>query len=73
MFGFWCCVQSSVCTHVEHALVRTKAKPNLALAVAAIKKNNQEWSKIRVVMTDKAMYEKGVLLEGWPNARQLLC
>ncbi|KAE9289619.1 hypothetical protein PF008_g25838 [Phytophthora fragariae] len=43
---------------VQHALVRTKEKPNLALAVAAFKKHNPEWSKIRVVMSDKALHEK---------------
>ncbi|KAE8952478.1 hypothetical protein PR001_g33278, partial [Phytophthora rubi] len=58
---------------VQHALVRTEEKPNLALAVTAFKKHNHEWSKIRVVMSDKALHEKEVLLEGWPNARQLLC
>lgn len=58
---------------MQHALVRTEEKPNLALAVAAFKKHNPEWSKIRVVMSDKALHEKEVLLEGWPNARQLLC
>ncbi|GMF23907.1 unnamed protein product [Phytophthora lilii] len=53
--------------------IHTEEKPNLALAVAAFKQNNPDWSKIRVVMTDKALHEKDVLKEAWPNARQLLC
>ncbi|KAH7472206.1 Zinc finger SWIM domain-containing protein 3 [Phytophthora ramorum] len=59
--------------YVQHALVQTEEKANLALAVAAFKKNNPGWSNIRVLMTDKALHEKDVLHEGWPNARQLLC
>ncbi|ETK81892.1 hypothetical protein L915_12642, partial [Phytophthora nicotianae] len=58
---------------VHHALVRTEEKGNLARAVASFKKHNPDWDKIRVVMTDKAMHEKDVLMEAWPNARQLLC
>uniref|UniRef100_H3GIH5 ZSWIM1/3 RNaseH-like domain-containing protein n=1 Tax=Phytophthora ramorum TaxID=164328 RepID=H3GIH5_PHYRM len=37
--------------YVQHALVQTEEKANLALAVAAFKKNNPRWSNIRVVMT----------------------
>jgi hypothetical protein len=58
---------------VQHALVITEEKPNLAIAVATFNKNNPAWSKIRVVMTDKALHEKDVLADAWPKARQLLC
>lgn len=37
------------------------------------KANNPEWTKIRVIMTDKAVHEKEVLQEMFPDARQLLC
>jgi hypothetical protein len=47
--------------YVQHALVITEEKPNLAIAVATFNKNNPAWSKIRVVMTDKALHEKDVL------------
>ncbi|OWZ08281.1 hypothetical protein PHMEG_00019206, partial [Phytophthora megakarya] len=59
--------------YVQHALVETEEKPNLALAVTAFNTNNPDWSKIQVVMTDKALHEKEVLHEAWPQARQLLC
>ncbi|OWZ13561.1 hypothetical protein PHMEG_00013092 [Phytophthora megakarya] len=59
--------------YVQHALVEAEEKPNLALIVAAFNKNNPDWMKIRVVMTDKALHEKEVLHEAWPHARQLLC
>ncbi|KAF4034923.1 MULE transposase domain-containing protein, partial [Phytophthora infestans] len=49
--------------YVQHALVLTEEKPNLALAVNVFKKNNPDWPKIRVVMTDKALHEKEVLNE----------
>ncbi|KAE9176296.1 hypothetical protein PF002_g28569 [Phytophthora fragariae] len=59
--------------YVQHALVITEEKPNLAIAVATFNKNNPAWTKIRVVMTDKALHEKDVLADAWPKARQLLC
>ncbi|KAE9002049.1 hypothetical protein PR002_g17737 [Phytophthora rubi] len=59
--------------YLQHALVQTEEKPNLALSVAVFKRNNPEWANIRVVMTDKALHEKDVLHEAWPNATQLLC
>ncbi|KUF96199.1 hypothetical protein AM588_10008562 [Phytophthora nicotianae] len=59
--------------YVQHALVQTEEKANLALSVGAFKRNNPQWSKIEVEMTDKAMHEKEVLHDAWPNARQLLC
>ncbi|ETK84321.1 hypothetical protein L915_10705, partial [Phytophthora nicotianae] len=59
--------------YVQHALVQTEEKANLALSVDAFKRNNPQWSKIEVEMTDKAMHEKEVLHDAWPNARQLLC
>ncbi|KAE9241234.1 hypothetical protein PF004_g7142 [Phytophthora fragariae] len=58
--------------YLQHALVQTEEKPNLALSVAVFKRNNPEWANIRVVMTDKALHEKDVLHEAWPNATQLL-
>ncbi|KAE9291619.1 hypothetical protein PR003_g24984, partial [Phytophthora rubi] len=42
--------------YVQHALVITEEKPNLAIAVATFNKNNPAWTKIRVVMTDKALH-----------------
>ncbi|KAE9265720.1 hypothetical protein PR003_g32369, partial [Phytophthora rubi] len=59
--------------YVQHALVQTEEKPNLVLVVAVFKRNNPAWANIRVVMTDKALHEKDVLHEAWPNATQLLC
>ncbi|KAG6599632.1 uncharacterized protein IUM83_19342 [Phytophthora cinnamomi] len=56
--------------YVQHALVQTEEKPNLALAIAVFKKINPEWANIRVVMTDKALHEKEVLHEAWPYSRR---
>ncbi|KAE8991594.1 hypothetical protein PF011_g17889 [Phytophthora fragariae] len=59
--------------YVQHALVIAEEKPNLAIAVVTFNKNNPAWTKIRVVMTDKAFHEKDGLADAWPKARQLLC
>ncbi|POM65156.1 Hypothetical protein PHPALM_19178, partial [Phytophthora palmivora] len=59
--------------YVQHALVETEHMVNLRKVVEIFKENNPDWIKIRVAMTDKAVHEKGVLKEQWPEARQLLC
>ncbi|KAE8956287.1 hypothetical protein PR001_g31783, partial [Phytophthora rubi] len=59
--------------YVHHALVESEHKVNLRCVIEIFKKNNPEWEKIRVFMTDKAMHEKTVLKEEFPQARQLLC
>ncbi|KAG6945802.1 hypothetical protein JG688_00016372 [Phytophthora aleatoria] len=46
---------------------------NLRRVAEIFKANNPSWTKIRVVMTDKAVHEKNVLREMFPDARQLLC
>ncbi|OWY95002.1 hypothetical protein PHMEG_00035116 [Phytophthora megakarya] len=43
---------------VHDVFGRTEENANLALAVAVFNRNNPAWSKIRVVMTDKALHEK---------------
>ncbi|ETI35427.1 hypothetical protein F443_18230, partial [Phytophthora nicotianae P1569] len=59
--------------YVFHSLVESEEKVNLGLVIKSFKKLNPAWSKIRVIMTDKAMHEKAVLLEAFPDACQLLC
>ncbi|KAE8951210.1 hypothetical protein PR001_g33823, partial [Phytophthora rubi] len=59
--------------YVHHALVESEHKVNLRCVIEIFKKNNPEWEKVRVFMTDKAMHEKTVLKEEFPQARQLLC
>lgn len=70
IFNFWCLVS---CIFRDSALVEMEENSNLALVGAVFKMIKPNWSKIRVVMTAKALNEKEVLHEGWPNARQLLC
>ncbi|KAE8953477.1 hypothetical protein PR001_g32866, partial [Phytophthora rubi] len=50
--------------YVFHWLIESEEKPNLRLAVKCFQKHNPAWTKIRVLVTDKAMHEKAVLLEG---------
>ncbi|POM58472.1 LOW QUALITY PROTEIN: Hypothetical protein PHPALM_36873 [Phytophthora palmivora] len=59
--------------YVQHAIVETEHMVNLRKVVEIFKENNPDWIKIRAAMTDKAVHEKGVLKEQWPEARQLLC
>ncbi|KAL4114232.1 hypothetical protein PRIC2_014912 [Phytophthora ramorum] len=59
--------------YVHHAFVESEHKVNLRRVIEIFKKNNPEWDKVRVFMTDKAMHEKTVLKEEFPQARQLLC
>ncbi|KAE8953234.1 hypothetical protein PF011_g32472, partial [Phytophthora fragariae] len=54
--------------YVHHALVESEHKVNLRCVIEIFKKNNPEWEKIRVFMTDKAMHEKTVLKEEFPQA-----
>ncbi|KAE9221317.1 hypothetical protein PF004_g13081 [Phytophthora fragariae] len=58
---------------VHDVFGKSEEKPNLRLAVKCFQKHNPAWTKIRVLVTDKAMHEKAVLLEGFPEDRQLLC
>ncbi|KAG6952149.1 hypothetical protein JG687_00013201 [Phytophthora cactorum] len=48
-------------------------KANLRNVVEIFKTNNADWHKIRVIMTDKAVHEKDVLYQMFPQATQLLC
>ncbi|KAG6954652.1 hypothetical protein JG688_00012253 [Phytophthora aleatoria] len=48
-------------------------KANSRKVVKIFKRNNADWHKIRVIMTDKAVHEKDVLCEMFPQATQLLC
>ncbi|KAG6608893.1 uncharacterized protein IUM83_12773 [Phytophthora cinnamomi] len=59
--------------YVHHALVESEHKVNLRRVIENFKQNNPEWSHIRVFMTDKAVHEKDVLREEFPDATQLLC
>ncbi|KAG3136275.1 hypothetical protein PI126_g17886 [Phytophthora idaei] len=59
--------------YVHHALVESKHKANLRKVVEIFKINNADRHKIRVIMTDKAVHEKDVLCEMFPQATQLLC
>ncbi|KAL4123793.1 hypothetical protein PRIC2_009639 [Phytophthora ramorum] len=52
---------------------QSEEKPNLRIAVKCFQKHNPAWTDIRVLVTDKAMHEKAVLREAFPQARQLLC
>ncbi|OWZ00063.1 hypothetical protein PHMEG_00028830 [Phytophthora megakarya] len=59
--------------YVHHALVESEHKVNLRQGVEIFKKNNPDWIKIRVALTDKAVHEKDALREKFPDARQLHC
>ncbi|OWZ12024.1 LOW QUALITY PROTEIN: hypothetical protein PHMEG_00014875 [Phytophthora megakarya] len=59
--------------YVEHALVITGEKPNLAIVVSTFNMNNPAWTKTRVIKTDKPLHEMDILGDAWPKARQLLC
>ncbi|KAL4094453.1 hypothetical protein PRIC1_010114 [Phytophthora ramorum] len=57
----------------EFSAEKSEEKPNLRIAVKCFQKHNPAWTDIRVLVTDKAMHEKAVLREAFPQARQLLC
>ncbi|POM79893.1 Hypothetical protein PHPALM_2336 [Phytophthora palmivora] len=59
--------------YVHHSLVDSEHKDNLRRVVEIFKENNPDWTKVQVVMSDKAVHEKDVLHEMLPQARQLLC
>ncbi|POM65008.1 Hypothetical protein PHPALM_19375 [Phytophthora palmivora] len=59
--------------YIHHALVESEHKVNLRRVIDIFKQNNPEWRNIQVFVTDKAVHEKDVLREGFPDARQLLC
>ncbi|OWZ11109.1 hypothetical protein PHMEG_00015924 [Phytophthora megakarya] len=59
--------------YVHHALVQTEHMVNLRRVVEGFKSNNPEWTKVRVIITNKTFHEKKVLLEMFPKVRQLLC
>ncbi|OWZ03785.1 hypothetical protein PHMEG_00024425 [Phytophthora megakarya] len=59
--------------YVHYALVQTEHMVNLRRVMEIFKSNNPEWTKVRVVITDKAFHEKKVLLEIFPKAHQLFC
>ncbi|KAL4166922.1 hypothetical protein KRP22_012409 [Phytophthora ramorum] len=59
--------------YAHHAFVESEHKVNLSRVIEIFKKNNSEWDKVRVFMTDKSMHEKTVLKEEFPQARQLIC
>ncbi|KAF1783737.1 MULE transposase domain [Phytophthora cactorum] len=59
--------------YVHHALVESEHKANSRKVVKIFKRNNADWHKIRVIMTDKAVHEKYVMCEMFPQATQLLC
>ncbi|KAH7481790.1 uncharacterized protein KRP23_4967 [Phytophthora ramorum] len=52
---------------------QSEENPNLRIAVKCFQKHNPAWTDIRVLVTDKAMHEKAVLREAFPQARQILC
>ncbi|KAE9028556.1 hypothetical protein PF011_g1502 [Phytophthora fragariae] len=59
--------------YIHPALVESEHKVNLRRVIKLFKQNNPDWKNIRVFMTDKAVHEKDVLREAFPDARQLLC
>ncbi|KAF1791794.1 MULE transposase domain [Phytophthora cactorum] len=59
--------------YVHHALVESEHKADLRKVVEIFKINNADWHKIRVIMADKAVHEKNVLCEMFPQATQLFC
>ncbi|OWY91145.1 hypothetical protein PHMEG_00040398 [Phytophthora megakarya] len=59
--------------YVLHALGKAETKANLRLAIDVFKDCNPTWKNIRVFITDKALHEKAVLAEKFPDACQLLC
>ncbi|KAE8966139.1 hypothetical protein PF011_g28046 [Phytophthora fragariae] len=59
--------------YVHHALRESEHKVNLRKVIEIFKRDNPSWNQSRVIMTDKAVHEKDVLQEMFPDARQLLC
>ncbi|ETM98223.1 hypothetical protein PPTG_19731 [Phytophthora nicotianae INRA-310] len=55
--------------YVHHALVDSEEKDNLRRVVEIFKENNPEWGKIQLFMSDKAIHQKDVLRDEFPDAR----
>lgn len=58
---------------VQHSLMTSESKANMKDAVNSFKKNNERWTEIKVIITDKDKKERSVLAQAFPGARLLLC
>ncbi|KAG6941783.1 hypothetical protein JG687_00019441, partial [Phytophthora cactorum] len=56
-----------------HSLVKAETQDNLKVVIESFQSYNPTWKNIKVFVTEKAFHKKDVLLEMFPEIRQLLC
>ena len=54
-------------------MVESEGKSNLGFALDAFKRHNENWEKIRCVMTDKDITERDIIYEKFPGKSLLIC
>lgn len=58
---------------VNRSLVDSESKVNLQRSIAQLKATNPQWTRVRVVVTDKDIAERDAIQREFPAAQLILC